>query len=106
MEEFSREYDPLTGVITRSGFVDDKLVIRKDADLSALVQHTTAQRNDEDQSRQGIKNGWWKVASIDPITQIELLNIGIDLYKSSAREIVAGLRKLNKEYFITTTKRV
>lgn len=106
MEEFSREYDPLTGTITRSGFVDDKLVIRKDADLSGLVAHTNALRNDESYSNDGIKKSWFHVASISEVTQVELLKIGIDIFRATPREIVAGLRKLNKEYFITTTKRV
>ncbi len=34
MEKFSHEIDPLTGVITQTGVVDDKLVIRKDADIT------------------------------------------------------------------------
>lgn len=106
MEEFSREFDPLTGTITRSGFVDDKLVIRKDADLSALRDRTNALRNSESYSRDGIKKSWFHVASISEVTQVELLKIGIDIFRASPREIVAGLRKLNMEHFITTNKRV
>jgi hypothetical protein len=106
MEEFEREYDPLTGTITRSGFVDDKMIIRKDADLSALMNHTNALRNDESYSKDGIKKSWFHVASISEVTQIELLKIGVDIYRANAKEIVAGLRKLNMENFITTNKRV
>lgn len=86
--------------------MDDKLVIHKEADLSALVAHTTALRNDESYSRDGIKKSWFHVASIDETTQIELLKIGCDIFKATPREIVAGLRKIGREYFITTNKRV
>ena len=45
-------------------------------------------------------------ASIDPITQVELLKIGVDVYRSSAKELVAGLRRIHKDYLITTRKQV
>ena len=106
MEKFSHEFDPLTGVVTEHGFADDKLVIRKTADLQPLIAQTTAMRNDDDYSRQGIKRGFFHVASIDPITHVDLLKIGIDLYRASPKELLAGLRKLNKDHLITTRKQV
>jgi hypothetical protein len=106
MEKFSHEIDPLTGVITQTGVVDDKLVIRKDADISPLIEATTALRNSDEYSRDGIKRGFFHVASIDPITQVELLKIGVDVYRSSAKELVAGLRRIHKDYLITTRKQV
>ena len=106
MEKFAQEFDPLTGVVTQSGFVEDKLVIRKDANIAPLIETATAMRNDDDYSRQGIKRGFFHVASIDPITHVELMKIGVDLYRDSAKAIVAGLKRLNKDYLITTRKQV
>lgn len=106
MEKIDQEYDPLTGVLTRTGFVDNKLVIHKSADLSALVEHTNALRNDDEHWRKGVKKGWVKVASVSEVHQIELLRMGVDIYRASAREIIAGLKRLNAGYFITTNKRV
>lgn len=106
MEKFSQEFDPLTGVVTQHGFVDDKLVIRKDVNLQPLIEQATAMRNDDDYSKQGIKRGFFHVASVDPITQVELMKIGVDLYRAKPKEILAGLRKLNKDHLITTRKQV
>lgn len=106
MEKFSQDLDPFTGVVTQHGFADDKLVIRKDMDLQPLIEQSTAMRNDDDYSKQGIKRGFFHVASVDPITQIDLLKIGVDLFRASPKEILAGLRKLNKDHLITTRKQV
>jgi hypothetical protein len=106
VEKFDQEYDPLTGVKTTSGFVDDKLVIHREADLSGLLERTNSLRNNDQYSSDGIKKSWFHVASIDPLTQIELLKIGVDIFRASAKEIVAGLKKINREHFITTNKRV
>ena len=107
MEKFLHEVDPITGVITQSGFVDDKLVIRKDVDMTPIIETTNAMRNDDDYARQGIKKGFFHVATIDPITQIELMNIGVDvLGRSSAKEIVAGLKRLHKDALLTSRKQV
>ncbi len=106
MEKINQEFDPLTGVLTRHGFVDDKLVIRKDANLQPHVDYATALRNSDEYSREGIKKGFFHVATIDPISQIELLKIGVDLFRASPKEIVAGLRKLGRDSLITTRKQV
>ena len=100
------EFDAMTGVTTRTGIVDDKLVITKDADLSANVEYATALRNADQYSSDGINRGFFHVAHIDPITNMELLKIGVDVMTASAKQIVAGLHKLNRERFITTRKRV
>lgn len=106
MEKVSEDYDALTGVLTRTGFVEDKLVIRKDSDLSGVLAYTNALRNDEEYSRQGIKKGWFHAATIPEVVQIELLQNGIDIYRAPIKDIMAGLRKLGKDHFITTRKRV
>ena len=106
MEKLDQELDLLTGVNTQTGFDGDKLTIHKRMDLTPLTDVTNAMRNSDDYSREGIKRGFFHVASIDPITQVELLQMGVDIYRSSAKELVAGLRRLNKDQLITTRKQV
>lgn len=104
MEKFAQEFDGT--VLTEQGFVDDKLVITKKADISPNIEYATALRNSDEYQAQGIKRGFFHVATVDPISQVELLNLGIDIYRASPKEIVAGLKRLHKDYLITTRKQV
>lgn len=106
MEKFEHSFDPLTGIVTQRGFVDDKMVTRIDADISANIEHATLLRNSDDYSKDGIKKGFFHAAHIPQVVIVELLQNGIDIYTASAKEIVAGLKRLHKDYLITTRKRV
>jgi hypothetical protein len=106
MEKLDQTFDPLTGTLTRTFIEDDKLVIRKDADISQAVQWTTALRNDEGYWKQGVKNNLAHVAHIPDVVIAELYGIGVNVFTAPAKEIISGLRRLNKEYLLTTNKRV
>lgn len=108
MEKINVEYNPTNGLLTHTGFVDDKLVIHHESDLSAAVAHATKLRNADQYSSDGIKNGFWHVAEIPMEKILELKKIGVDIFAPgcSAKQIVAGLKKLGAEHFLTTTKRV
>lgn len=106
MEKIDHTYDPLTGTVTRTGFVDDKMIIRKDADISQAIEYASALRNADDYWKNGVKNNFAHAAHIPDVVVAELYGIGINVFTSTAREIVSGLRRLNKEYLLTTTKRV
>lgn len=106
MEKIDQNYDPITGTWTRTGFVDDKLVVRKDADISQAIAYCTALRNADDYWKNGVKNNFAHAAHIPDVVIAELYGIGINVFTSTAKEIVGGLRRLNKEYLLTTTKRV
>jgi hypothetical protein len=105
MDKFHQEID-LTGVVTQHGFEDNKIVIRKQADLTPNLEYATALRNSDEYSAQGIKRGFMHVAHVDEISQVELLKIGIDVLRATPRQIVAGLRRLGRDKFITTRKRI
>lgn len=100
------EFDPYTGIHTQTGVVDDKLVIRQDSDVSAALDYATKLRNAEQYSRDGIKKGFWHAAEIPMAIVTQLKDNGVDVFRASAKEIVAGLKKINAEHFLTTTKRV
>lgn len=100
------ELDPITGTVTRTGVVEDRLVIRKDADLAQNHEFANALRNDDDYSKQGIKRGFFHAMHIPEVVQIELLQIGIDIFRATPKEIAAGLRRIGKDHFITTRKQI
>lgn len=106
MEKIDHTYDPLTGTITRTGFVDDKMIVRKDADITQAIEYATRLRNADDYWKNGVKNNFAHAAHIPDVVIAELWGIGIDVFKHDAKTIIGGLRKLNKEYLLTTTKRV
>lgn len=88
--------DPLTG----------RFVVKKKQDIEANLEYATALRNADQYSSDGIKKGWFHVAHIPNVVVAELLQHGVNVYRDSAKEIVAGLRKIGKDGLITTRKRV
>jgi len=108
VEKVSTEYDASTGTWTQTGFEEDKLVIRHDADVSASLEYAKQLRNSDEYSKQGIKSGFWHVAELPMTIVLQLKKIGVDIFapRCTAKEIVAGLYKINAENFLTTTKRV
>ena len=100
--------DLIGGVLTQT-FTDEatgKMHITKSQDISANIDYATTLRNADQFSRDGIKKGMWHVAHIPDIVIVELRQIGVDVFKASAKQIVAGIKQLNKEYLLTTTKQV
>lgn len=95
-----------TGTRTRTLVEDNRLIIRKEADLTVNHEFANALRNDDDYSRQGIKRGFFHAMHIPAVVNAELLTIGVDVMRATPKEIAAGLRRLGKEHFITTRKRV
>jgi hypothetical protein len=106
MEKFEHSYDPITNIVTQRGFVDDKMVTRTESDCSLNLAYATQLRNSDEYSREGIKKGFFHAAHIPALVVVELLQNGVDIYRSTAKEIVAGLKKINKEHLLTTRKRV
>jgi len=86
--------------------LDGKMHVHHQQDLTAHLEYANALRNDEDYWRQGVKRGWAHAAHIPDLVIIELRQIGIDVFRAGAKEIVAGLRKLNKEHLLTTRARI
>ncbi len=107
IERISTDYNG-DGTWTQTGFEDDKLIIRHESDVSAALEYATKLRNSDDYSKQGIKNGFWHIATLPTTIVLKLKEAGVDIYapKCSGKEIVAGLRKIGAEHFLTTAKRV
>jgi hypothetical protein len=105
MEKINQEIENGT-LTTRYLDHDNKLVIHKQADIQPNIEYATRLRNEDQYSRDGIKKGFFHAAHIPAVTIAELFGIGVNVYTAKPKEIIAGLRKLNKDYLITTRKRV
>lgn len=108
MEKIHQDFvgDLVTQVHTSE--LDGKMYVTHKQDLRPHVEYATALRNSEDYTRQGIKRGWMHAAHIPDMVVIELKQIGVDILggRPSAKEIVAGIKKLGKEYLLTTRARI
>jgi hypothetical protein len=97
-----------SGVVT-STYTDEltgKMFIRREQDIEGVVEYATKLRNADGYSADGIKKGMWHVGFVPDVVIMELLQNGVDVYRDSVPKIVAGLKKINKEYLLTTNKRV
>lgn len=97
-----------SGLVTRT-YTDEltgKLVVVNEQDIQANVEMATRMRNDPEYSADGIKKGMWHAAHIPDVTIVELMGIGVNVFTASAKEIVAGLKRLHKDHLLTTTKRI
>lgn len=105
-EKISDTIDPVTGVRKVQGFKDDLLVIHEYQDLEPIVERTKALRNADEYSANGIKNNMWHVGHIPDIICGQLAKHGIDVMKAPIKDILAKVRELGLEHFITTKKNV
>ena len=107
MEKIDQYISP-TGVVTRT-YTDEltgKMIVRKDQDIEDQVEYTTKLRNADQYSSDGIKNNMMHVCHIPDVVIVELMGIGVNVFKADAKTIVAGLKSLHKEHLLTTRKRV
>lgn len=95
------DQDPFTGLTEWFNYdpVADEVTIwaeQKDADIKAFLDHTARQRNDEQQTKDGIKQSWWKYASLPPIAILELRSRGIDVFNPGHTK--ALVKAINESY--------
>lgn len=102
------DYIGPNGVRTRT-FTDEatgKMFVRKDQDIEGQVEYATKLRNADQYSKDGIKKSMMHVCHIPDVVVVELLGIGVNVFKADAKTIVAGLKKLHKEHLMTTNLQV
>lgn len=95
------DHDPVTGVTEWFEYdpVSENTTIwseQPDRNIRAFVDNVTRQRNDDEKTRRGIKNDWWKYASLPPIVIMELRNKGIDVFNKDHTK--ALLKEINTNY--------
>lgn len=73
------DYDPLTGLSMFVDYADGKLAVKHTQDLNPTFEANLKLRNNPDFRAAGMKESFLKVASIDPVVQMEWLKEGIDV---------------------------
>lgn len=98
------DHDPVTGVTEWFEYdpVADNTTIwseQPDRDIKVFLDQVKRQANDDDFTKSGIKNDWWKYASLPPIVIMELKNKGIDVFNPDHTK--ALLKEINSNYQYT-----
>ncbi len=70
------DYDPTTGITETFHYdpLTDETTIESTQDATPCLEVNKAMANDEEYTKQGIKNGEWHYASIPTIVQLKWLN--------------------------------
>ena len=91
--------DPLTGLRTRIGFEDGKMVVKQDQDVTPNLEHALTLRNDTEYSKQGIKKNLWHCVHIPESVCLQMLTEdGFDVYSAHASEVRKFLSRNKAKY--------
>lgn len=106
MEKLGFDVGP-DGVVRQYALDGEKLVVDTSQDISANVEHAKRLRNDEDYWRKGVKDSWAHALHIPAGVQMELYKIGVDIMRAPLKDIVSGLKRIDKlDACLATTKRI
>ena len=103
------DYDPLTGVscYMEVDHAKNHLSLTHEQDVSHILDKNKAAANDDDKTKRGIKQDWWKYASVPAIVEIEWLNkFGVDLGNPHHKKRVFQLLNHPDYRFLKTTSKV
>ena len=100
--------DPQTGLMTWHSYdpLEDKTIISYTADSTPVLEKNKELRNDEQFSKNGIKNEFWLYARIPVMVQLEwLINHGVDINnKDHSKKMGQLLNDPQYQHLKTTTK--
>lgn len=100
-------YDPITGLRTWFDYdaSTDTTELYYDQEVDDILELNKAMANDEDYSKNGIKQGWWHIGSI-PASLIMKWRVeeGIDVYnKDHTKRVLAKLNDADFSRLKTTS---
>lgn len=99
MRIFEKSYDPLSGITTTYGAQDGRLVIKSEADVSKDIDYSTALRNSDAYSKNGIKKSFWHCVHIPEVIAMKMLTEdGFNVYSAPAKEVRQFLRRNKDKY--------
>ena len=98
----------MTGITTYFDYdhLHDETLIMREQDVSSILEANKAMQNEEQTTKDGIKNSWWHYAQVPNIV-IEkwLTEYGVDFYnKDHKKKIFWLLNQPEYRYLKTTTK--
>lgn len=99
--------NPETGVTTYFDYdpVKDQVFLTSHQDVTGFLDRMNKLRNDEDYSKQGIKEDWWHFASVPVIVEMELMKRGLYLHDKDAMPKILKVLQSEYPYLLATTKR-
>ncbi len=95
-----------SGLVETIGVEDDRMVVKREQDITASLEYAQALRNDDEVWKTGVKRGMVKVGHIPDGVIHELLQIGVNVYTCSIKDLVWGLKRINREACLTTRKQI
>lgn len=102
------EYDPLSGITTTFDYDEgtDTTIIGREQDVSAILEKNKALANNDDVTKEGIKNSWWLYAEIPNIVIEKWLNEhGVNLYNRDHQKAVFRLLNQPEYRYLRTTNK-
>lgn len=103
------DYDPVRGVscYMQVEASENRLVMTHEQDVSAILDANKRDQNDEDKTRRGWKNDWWKYATVPAIVEIEWMQkYGVDLSNPEHKKKVFDLLNHPDYKYLKTTNKV
>ncbi len=99
--------DPATGLMTWHDYdpLTDETTISYSADSTQIIEQNKILQNDNDFSKKGIKQEFWKYAEIPVMVQLDwLINKGVDINnRDHAKKMFALLNDPEYKYLKTTS---
>lgn len=101
-------YDPMSKLTTYTEYdpVSDTTKVGCEQDVSSLLEINKNLQNNEDYSKQGIKEGWWHYASYPAIIIEKWLNeYGVNVFdRDHQKKVLELTNRPEYRYLKTTTK--
>jgi hypothetical protein len=103
------DYDPINKVSCFYDFnpADGKVTLSHEQDVSAILTKNMESRNDDDKTKRGIKNDWWKYATVPAVVEIEwMTKYGVRMSDPGHKKKVFQLLNSREYSYLKTTSKV
>lgn len=103
------DYDPFSGITTTFDYAPetDTTVLYREQDISHILDANKALQNNEQLTKDGIKNSWWHYAQIPNIVIEKWKNEhGVDVFNKDHEKAVYRLLNDPQYKFLKTTAKM
>lgn len=101
------DYDPINGVSCYFNTEEGKAFFTHEQDVSKVLERNREAANDDDKTKHGIKNDWWKYASIPTVVEIEWLQkFGVSLDNPDHKKYIFKLLNSPDYRYLKTTSKI
>ena len=100
------DYDPLRGVSCFMEVRGDQMMLTHEQDVQPILDRNKAAAADADKTARGIKQDWWKYASVPTVVEMEWLQkFGVDLGNPHHKKRVFDLLNHPDYRYLKTTEK-